>query len=491
MRVDVARYFWIHCYGGVYVDLDFECRYALDPLLHGRQLLFGQEPPSHIENLKSKAKHTGIDVPSPVLGNAFIGSVPKHPFWEQVFSLLQERAFEEDPLYATGPLLLSEAWRRFKDKPKNALLPSVQLYPISAEEALLGDTTELVLKKEKNSKLRVYAVHHWMGSWIKGSNTRRGLEYLIRNSHQGVYRQLQQLWRMAYIVLRSIKSILTRIRLRLRKRIALPMDTVPSRTLIQKELKQNILVAVPVKNATQFLPKFFRNLARISYPRQYLHLAFLESDSDDDTWGWLQTHAPRLRKIYGSVQLYQEHFQYKVAGARYHTQAQLTRRSILARSRNRLLELALRNQAWVLWVDVDVEWWPPHVIECLLAEDKPIIAPNCVTPYGACFDLNSFKFSGTVTEQGWSKYIVDGLIQPPVGVGRHYLNDFHGMGCVPLDAVGGTMLLVKAEVHKKGIVFPERPYKFYIETEGFAVHAADQGFSIWGMPDLKIIHPVC
>ena len=32
------------------------------------------------------------------------------------------------------------------------------------------------------------------------------------------------------------------------------------------------------------------------------------------------------------------------------------RRSILARSRNYLLSYALRNQEWVLWLDVDIVW---------------------------------------------------------------------------------------------------------------------------------------
>lgn len=54
---------------------------------------------------------------------------------------------------------------------------------------------------------------------------------------------------------------------------------------------------------------------------------------------------------------------------------------------------------------------------------------------------------------------------------------------VVLDGVGGTALLVKAEVHRDGAMFP--PFSFYhlIETEGFAKMAARLGWKSWGLPN--------
>lgn len=54
---------------------------------------------------------------------------------------------------------------------------------------------------------------------------------------------------------------------------------------------------------------------------------------------------------------------------------------------------------------------------------------------------------------------------------------------VELDGVGGTALLVKAEVHRDGAMFP--PFSFYhlIETEGFAKMAARLGWKSWGLPN--------
>ena len=54
---------------------------------------------------------------------------------------------------------------------------------------------------------------------------------------------------------------------------------------------------------------------------------------------------------------------------------------------------------------------------------------------------------------------------------------------IELDGVGGTALLVKAEVHRDGAMFP--PFAFYhlIETEGFAKMAKRLGWSAWGLPN--------
>ena len=60
---------------------------------------------------------------------------------------------------------------------------------------------------------------------------------------------------------------------------------------------------------------------------------------------------------------------------------------------------------------------------------------------------------------------------------------------MPLDGVGGTALLVKAEVHRDGAMFP--PFSFYhlIETEGFAKMARRLGWGCWGLPNYFVSLP--
>jgi len=59
---------------------------------------------------------------------------------------------------------------------------------------------------------------------------------------------------------------------------------------------------------------------------------------------------------------------------------------------------------------------------------------------------------------------------------------------VKLHGVGGAMLLVRAELHREGLMFPTFPYKHRIETEGLAMLARDIGYQSWGMPNVEAIH---
>lgn len=57
-----------------------------------------------------------------------------------------------------------------------------------------------------------------------------------------------------------------------------------------------------------------------------------------------------------------------------------------------------------------------------------------------------------------------------------------------LDAVGGAMLLVHAELHRHGLVFPPYPHRHRIETEGLSMAALDMGVLSWGLPFLEVLH---
>ena len=67
------------------------------------------------------------------------------------------------------------------------------------------------------------------------------------------------------------------------------------------------------------------------------------------------------------------------------------------------------------------------------------------------------------------------------------------------------MLLVRADCHREGLVFPAFPYgrphakararhplwgSGEIETEGLGLMASDMGIQCWGMPDLRVVHSV-
>ncbi len=247
---------------------------------------------------------------------------------------------------------------------------------------------------------------------------------------------------------------------------------------------QTVLILTPVKNATRFLETYFAGLDKLTYPASSISLGLLESDSDDGTFELIQEQLGCLRPRYASAEIWQKNFNFRIPHGfpRWAHAFQIPRRKILAKSRNQLLFRALKDQDWVLWLDVDVIEYPVNLIERLLAAGRDIVHPHCVEQYGgSSFDLNAWRDHGRV-----------------------HMNDLRGgPDLVRLDSVGGTVLLVRADVHRDGLIFPCFPYgasspavrrpgplqiNGELETEGFGIMAMDMGYQCWGMPNLEILH---
>lgn len=247
---------------------------------------------------------------------------------------------------------------------------------------------------------------------------------------------------------------------------------------------QRILILTPVKNAKPYLDGYFQRLKALTYDARYLSLGLLESDSDDGTFEYLQSAVSGVQGEFRSVKLFKRDFEFRTPASvpRWETAMQQARRCILARSRNQLLFRALADEDWVLWLDVDVIEYPPDLIEQLLSYGLDILHPDCVRKRGGkSYDLNAWKNDGAL-----------------------HMHDLRGTGKpVRIDSVGGTALLVKADLHRDGLIFP--PYRYglesdvirknhpvwgkgEIETEGLAAMAHDMGLQCWGLPDLELLH---
>jgi Anp1 len=250
----------------------------------------------------------------------------------------------------------------------------------------------------------------------------------------------------------------------------------------EEEREPQVLILTPFKNAARHVDSYFSGIRQLRYPRGRLALGMLESDSSDGTHARLCAELKSLQPEFCAVDLWKRDFGFQIpAGVpRYDPSIQVTRRVILAKSRNHLLFRALRDHDWVLWLDSDVSEYPGDVIERLLATGKDIVQPNCVLDYGGeSFDRNAWRDHGQM-----------------------HLHDLRDEGeLVPLDSVGGTMLLIRADLHRDGLIFPAFRYGLgservrtnnewqgEIETEGLGIMAADMGVQCWGMPRLEIRH---
>jgi hypothetical protein len=246
-----------------------------------------------------------------------------------------------------------------------------------------------------------------------------------------------------------------------------------------------ILILTPIKDARPHLPRYFELVSRLESAGAPLSIAFLEGDSRDGSYEALEAAAPSLAGRFSRVEAYQRPDGLELKEPRWRPEAQSMRRAAIARARNRLLAAALKDAEWVLWLDADLIDFPPDLILRLLAPGKDIMTPHCKLPNGESFDLNTFIFTGGGDDDADLR---DGLFQPTRGKGRLYLKDLADQALVQVDCVGGTALLVRGELHRQGLDFPESSYRGYIETEGFAMSARDRGVSCWALPELAIVH---
>jgi len=191
---------------------------------------------------------------------------------------------------------------------------------------------------------------------------------------------------------------------------------------------------------------------------------------------------------------------------RHSMKNQHTRRAAMSKARNSLLFTTIGpSTAWILWLDADIIETPPSLIQDLASHDKPVIVPNCFQRYVdddgqraiRPYDYNSWQDSeqaqtlakamgpDDILLEGYAEMATYRTLMARVAETEN-TRDLNKL--MQLDGVGGTALMVKAEVHRDGAMFP--PFAFYhlIETEGFAKMARRLGWECWGLPNYFVYH---
>ena len=174
-RADAIRYFLLYHFGGVYVDLDFQCLKPLDTLLEGKELVMGWEPAAHVSRFVSENR--GLNH---MICNAFLASRPSHPFWEHVFKHLVESKDIAVVLDATGPFLLTRAYDSYADIQILTIVQSDLLYPLSSQES-----RNKALKIDQIRGLeKAYAIHYWSGSWFRETALKAAYRRIVESRNQ-------------------------------------------------------------------------------------------------------------------------------------------------------------------------------------------------------------------------------------------------------------------------------------------------------------------
>jgi len=143
-KSDILRYELLYRYGGVYVDIDYECLKPLDILHYSYDLYTGIQP---------------MDTGLVQLGLGLIGAIPGHPMLKKCIVDLREST-EREIVARTGPIYFTKIFWHFDDGDvtQNVALPSSYLYPKGYNQK---DKPAQVWQKPES-----FAVHHWAGSWI-------------------------------------------------------------------------------------------------------------------------------------------------------------------------------------------------------------------------------------------------------------------------------------------------------------------------------------
>jgi mannan polymerase complexes MNN9 subunit len=280
--------------------------------------------------------------------------------------------------------------------------------------------------------------------------------------------------------------------------------------------RENVLLLTPM---ARFYQEYWDNLMKLSYPHELITLGFIlpKNKEGNAATTALQQQITKTQKQgpekdrFKSIIILRQDFdpplQSQDESERHKMQNQRERRAAMSKARNSLLFTTLGpSTSWVLWLDADIVETPPTLIQDLAAHDKPIVAPNCFQRFynkesqkqdERPYDFNNWQDSGKAEElaskMGPDDILLEGYAE--MATYRALMAYMYTEGGnrdeeVPLDGVGGTALLVKADVHRDGAMFPAFPFYHLIETEGFAKMAKRLGWHPTGLPNYKVSRDV-
>ena len=278
---------------------------------------------------------------------------------------------------------------------------------------------------------------------------------------------------------------------------------------------ERVLILTPL---SRFYQEYWDNIVRLSYPHELISIGFIVPPTKEGNAAIAalekaisKTQSGPIDNQFASISILRQDFEPPISSQnekeRHKMENQKVRRESMSRARNSLVFTTLGpSTSWVLWLDADIVETPATLIQDLSSHNQPVIVPNCYQRYYNTdtkkmdvrpYDYNSWVDSdmarALAAEMDPDEILLEGYNEMATyrTLMAHLadLRDPDPRRMMSLDGVGGTALLVKADVHRDGAMFPAFPFYHLVETEGFAKMAKRLGYSVFGLPDYFVSHP--
>ena len=157
-KADVSRLFYMHKFGGLYVDLDFQCLKNMDLIIASGKINLGRQ---RMKGYKTNS-----------IPNALMYSEPGDEFWIKCIEELKFHQYNKNGIYqntesSTGPVFLNHCLNKFK--PKNLLVHEEEIfYPLSWEldgSSFHGTIPEKYISNPEKYFADSFAITYWTTGW--------------------------------------------------------------------------------------------------------------------------------------------------------------------------------------------------------------------------------------------------------------------------------------------------------------------------------------
>ncbi len=284
--------------------------------------------------------------------------------------------------------------------------------------------------------------------------------------------------------------------------------------------EEHILILTDMEN---FNPKYWENLLALQFPKNLIDLGIVvpRSRKGDKILKQLETairtyekkatnENKKFRHI-SIIRLENEDITPRQLNKLKNVDPKLALKSKLSemalKKNNLLLSTIAPDISWILWLDGGIIETPPTLIQDLAMHNKSVISPNTyqriINDQGK-MDISPYDMMNWVESSQGLKIAAllddEDILTEESTTGQDDLATYRALMVfyydkdgdinveMQLDSVGRNCILVNADVHRDGAMFPTFPFYHLIESEGFGKVAKRLGYDVFGLPNYLVYH---